>query len=118
MVSISGMTVSIKTDLWFPITGQQGHGSRNIQDSAIDLLRNKHKNGESYYWLLYYSYLSPQQMRNVEEIIEKLRPHIRDISMRTYYRKRQECIGALSSILWGYTSKDSMEVLEQFVPIA
>ncbi len=31
MVSISGMTVSIKTDLWFPITGQQGHGSRNIQ---------------------------------------------------------------------------------------
>ena len=66
----------------------------------------------------YYSYLSPQQMRNVEEIIEKLRPHIRDISMRTYYRKRQECIGALSSILWGYTSKDSMEVLEQFVPIA
>ena len=55
---------------------------------------------------------------SVEEIIEKLRPHIRDISMRTYYRKRQECIGALSSILWGYTSKDSMEVLEQFVPIA
>ena len=55
-------------------------------------------------------------MQNVEEIIEKLRPHIRDISMRTYYRKRKECISALSSILWGYTSKDSMEVLEQFVP--
>lgn len=31
MVSISGMTVSLKTDLRFPITGQQGHGSRNIQ---------------------------------------------------------------------------------------
>ena len=87
-----------------------------LLDTSIDLLRTKHKNGESYYWLLYYSYLSPQQMQNVEEIIEKLRPHIRDISMRTYYRKRQECIRALSSILWGYTSKDSMEVLEQFVP--
>lgn len=40
MVSISGMTVSIKTDLWFPITGQQGHGSRNIHEgcgkTAID----------------------------------------------------------------------------------
>jgi len=34
MVSISGMTVSIKTDLWFPITGQQGHGSRNIHFTA------------------------------------------------------------------------------------
>ena len=55
-------------------------------------------------------------MRNVEEIIEKLRSHIRDISMRTYYRKRQECIAALSSILWGYTSRESMGVLEQYVP--
>lgn len=95
---------------------ERSHRMLKLLDSAIDLLRNKHKNGESYYWLLYYSYLSPQQMQNVEEIIEKLRPHIRDISMRTYYRKRRECISALSSILWGYTSKDSMEVLEQFVP--
>lgn len=95
---------------------ERSHKMLKLLDNAIDLLRNKHKNGESYYWLLYYTFLSPQQMRNVDEIIEKLRPHIRDISLRTYYRKRQECIGALSSILWGYTSKDSMDVLEQFVP--
>ncbi len=87
-----------------------------LLDSSIDLLRNKHKNGEVYYWLIYYTFLSPQQFRNVEEIIEKLRPHIRDISFRTYYRKRQEAIEALSSILWGYTSKDSMEILDQFFP--
>ena len=85
-------------------------------DSSVDLLRNKHKNGEVYYWLIYYTFLSSQQLRNVEEIIEKLRPHIRDISFRTYYRKRQEAIEALSSILWGYTSKDSMEILDQFFP--
>lgn len=87
-----------------------------LLDSSVDLLRNKHKNGEIYYWLLYYTFLSPQQLRNVEEIIEKLRPHIRDISFRTYYRRRQEAIEALSSILWGYTSKDSMEMLERFFP--
>ena len=87
-----------------------------LLDSAIELLRNKHKNGETYYWLLYYSFLCPQQFRNVEEIIEQLRPHIRDISYRTYYRRRKEAIDALSSILWGYTSKDSLEVLEQFFP--
>ena len=87
-----------------------------LLDSSVDLLRNKHKNGEVYYWLIYYTFLSPQQFRNVEEIIEKLRPHIRDISFRTYYRKRQEAIEALSSILWGYTSKDSMEILDQFFP--
>ena len=71
-----------------------------LLDTAIDLLRNKLKNGESYYWLLHYSFLSPQQMRNVEEIIEKLRPHIRDISFRTYYLRRREAIDALSSVLW------------------
>ena len=87
-----------------------------LLDSSVDLLRNKHKNGEVYYWLIYYTFLSPQQLRNVEEIIEKLRPHIRDISFRTYYRKRQEAIETLSSILWGYTSKDSMEILDQFFP--
>lgn len=95
---------------------EQSHRMLKLLDTAVDLLRNKHKNGETYYWLLYYSYLSPQQLRNVEEIIEKLRPHIRDISFRTYYRRRQEAIDALSSILWGYTSKDSMELLEQLFP--
>lgn len=87
-----------------------------LLDSSVDLLRNKHKNGEVYYWLIYYTFLSPQQLGNVEEIIEKLRPHIRDISFRTYYRRKQEAIEALSSILWGYTSKDSMEILDQFFP--
>lgn len=45
-------------------------------ESAIDFAPNKHKNGEDYYWLLYYSYLSPQQYKNADEIIELLRPHI------------------------------------------
>ena len=87
-----------------------------LLDNAIELMRTKHKHGESYYGLLYYSFLCPQQFQNVEEIIEQLRPHIRDISYRTYYRKRREAIDALSSILWGYTSKDCMEVLEHFIP--
>lgn len=94
----------------------RSHRMLKLLDTSIDLLRTKHKNGENYYWLLYYSFLSPQQLRNVEEIIEKLRPHIRDISFRTYYRRRREAIDALSSILWGYTSKDSIEILEKFFP--
>ena len=95
---------------------ERSHKMLKLLDSAVDLLRTKHKNGEALYWLLYYSFLSPQQLKNVEEIIENLRPHIRDISFRTYYRKRREAIDALSSVLWGYTSKGSLEVLEQFFP--
>ena len=97
---------------------EQSHKMLKLLDSAIDLLRTKHKNGESFYWLLYYSFLSPQQLRNVDEIIEKLRPHVRDISFRTYYRRRREAIDALSSVLWGYTAKDSMAILEQFSRIS
>lgn len=95
---------------------EKSHKMLKLLDSAVNLLRTKHKHGETYYWLLYYSYLSPQQLRCVEEIIEKLRPHIHDISFRTYYRKRQEAIDALSSVLWGYTAQDSLEILEHFFP--
>ncbi len=47
---------------------ERSHKMLKLLDSAIELLRTKHKNGEAYYWLLYYSFLSPQQLKNVEEI--------------------------------------------------
>ena len=72
-----------------------------LVDSAIDLMRTKHRNGEAYYWILFYTYLSSQQCQNTDEIIDALRSHIRDISYRTYYRKRREAIETLSSVLWG-----------------
>lgn len=87
-----------------------------ILDSAVELLRVKHKNGESFYWILYYSFLSPQELECVEDIIERLRPHIHNISYRTYYRRRQEAIEALGSVLWGYTSKECLDILNRFFP--
>ena len=87
-----------------------------LMETAVNLLRSKHKYGETYYWILYYTYLSPQQYKNTEESIEQLQPHIRDISYRTYFRKRKEAIEALSSVLWGYTSRDSLNLLEHFFP--
>jgi len=95
---------------------ERSHKMLSLVENAVNLLRTRHKNGEAYYWLLHYTYLSPQQLKNVEEIIEQLRPHIHDISFRTYYRRRREAIEALSSVLWGYTSQDSLLILEQFFP--
>ena len=95
---------------------QRSNNMLTLVQNAVELLRTRHKNGEAYYWLLHYTYLSPQQLKNVDEIIEQLRPHIHDISFRTYYRRRKEAIEALSSILWGYTSQDSMQLLEEFFP--
>lgn len=87
-----------------------------ILENSVNIMRNKHKYGEHYYWLLYYSYLSPQQYRNVDEIIEMVQPHISDISQRTFFRRRKNAIDVLSSILWGYTSQDSLKIIEQFFP--
>ena len=87
-----------------------------LLENSVNIMRNKHKNGEMYYWLLYYSYLSPQQYQSVDEIIEMLKPQISDISQRTFFRRRRNAIEALSSILWGYTSQDSLHLLEQFFP--
>lgn len=84
--------------------------------NAVELLRARHKNGEMFYWLLYYTYLSPQRLQNVDEIMEQLRPHMRDISIPTYYRKRKQAVEALSSILWGFASQDCLKILDEFFP--
>ena len=95
---------------------ERSHKMLMLMESAVNLLRTRHKNGEEYYWILYYSYLSPQQLPNVEEIVSQLCPHIRDISRATYYRKREKAVEALSSILWGYTSQDCLALLADFFP--
>jgi len=95
---------------------ERSHKMLALMESAVNLLRTRHKNGEEYYWILYYSYLSPQQLPNVEEIVTQLCPHIRDISRATYYRKREKAVETLSSILWGYTSQDCLALLADFFP--
>lgn len=95
---------------------ERSHKMLKLVESSVELLRTKHKNGEMYYWILYFSFFSPQKYRNVEEIMEQLQPHMLDISYQTFYRKRKEAINALSSILWGYTSRDSIDLLDEFFP--
>ena len=85
-------------------------------DSSVVLLRTNHKHGEQYYWILYYTFLSPQKPNGTNEILEKLRPHISNISYRTYYRKRHKAIESLSTILWGYTAKETLNILNTFFP--
>ena len=89
--------------------------SRNmlrIMDSAILLLREKYRNGEECYWVLYYTYLSPQEFGNVDEIVEKLTELFQDFSRSTYYRRKKEGIRQLGSLLWGYTTKECEPVLK------
>ena len=49
MVSTTGMVVSLKTDLRFPESGQQGHGAQIIQEviQCGEKQRNKHESSLS-----------------------------------------------------------------------
>lgn len=87
-----------------------------ILENSVDILRCKHKNGEEFYWILYYTYLIPQKITTVDDVVEKIALHVSQYSRRNYYRKRKEAIKALSSILWGYSTQECLNVLDKFVP--
>jgi len=52
----------------------------------------------------------------MDEILKKLEPYISNISYRTYYCKRHVAVEALSTILWGFTAKETIDMLNQFFP--
>lgn len=87
-----------------------------LVDEAMELMRKKHTEGEDLYWILYYTFIVSPKLRNTEQIIDKLKGHIRDISYRTYFRRRQYAVEVLSSVLWGYSARDSKHILDQFCP--
>lgn len=92
---------------------QRSRKMMNLLDSAIQLMRSHHKKGELYYWILYYTYLSPQEYANYREILHALEVHFPPMSRRTYYAYREEAISTLSSVLWGYTSRECVEIMEK-----
>ena len=75
-----------------------------LMDESVDLMRKYHPQGERYYWVLYYSYMSAYKAENVEEILDKLEPHcpqLTRVHRTTYFRWRDQAFEAVGSILWG-----------------
>lgn len=86
-----------------------------IINSAVNVLRKKQLEGEIYYWIIYYTYLSDKPMKRVEDIIVRVAEHSEMMSWKTYFNKRKKAIEILSSILWGFTSKDCLPIIKEFV---
>lgn len=85
-----------------------------IIETAINIMRTRHPDGEEYYWLLYYTYLSDKPCKSVEGIIEMICQKY-PMSWKTYFRKKDKAIQILSTILWGFTSKECLPILEEFI---
>jgi len=84
-------------------------------DTATNLIRESNSEGEAFYWILYYAYLSPLKLSGADEIVDRLQMHIPYISRDTYYRHRKRAVKTFSSVLWGFTAKGEIDILEAFV---
>lgn len=86
-----------------------------IIESAVNILRKKQIDGEEYYWILYYTYLSDKPCKRVEDIIKLVGQKTEPMSWKTYFNRRKKAIETLSTILWGFTSKDCLPILKEFL---
>ena len=86
-----------------------------IIESAVNILRKKQVEGEEYYWILYYTYLSDKPCKRVEDIIKLVGQKTEPMAWKTYFNRRKKAVETLSTILWGFTSKDCLPILKEFL---
>ena len=84
-----------------------------IIDQSAEMLKTRYGDGELYYWILYYTYLSPKQYKKIEDIIKLVAEKTEEISWKTYFDRRKKAIKVLSNILWGFTTKDFLPILNE-----
>jgi hypothetical protein len=83
-------------------------------DAAVYLIRDNNSEGEVFYWTLYYTYFSPLKLNSVDEIIDRIQMHIPYVTRDTYYRLRKKAVKTFSSVLWGFTTKSEIGILDAF----
>ena len=82
---------------------------------ALDVLQKKQNKGEDYYWILYYTYLSDKPCKSPEEILRLVEEKTEPMSWKTFYRRKREAIQTLGSILWGFTTKECLPILNDLL---
>ena len=82
---------------------------------AIDKLRKYDVNGEEFYWILYLKYIcdNSEKCKNDMDIIDRMCDEGIPISTSTFYRRHNMAIEALSNIMWGYTSKNNLKIIDK-----
>jgi hypothetical protein len=68
------------------------------------------------YQVLYLTYFSPRKHKNGQSIVEALEEMGFRIALSTYYSQLDAAVKAIDRILWGYTARDCMEILDRFLP--
>ena len=87
-----------------------------IIDNALNTVRMDPDHGELMYQILFLTYFSKKKPANREEILAELDRQGFPMSMVTYHSYLNMAIESIDRILWGYTARDCMEIIKQFLP--
>lgn len=81
-----------------------------LVDRMVEVMRDCEADGQIYYSILYHAYLSPTAPEDVSAIVSKVMKDSPRFQVNDYYPYRNRAIKSLGEILWGYTSKDMLEL--------
>ena len=87
-----------------------------IINNALEYVKEDPDRGDLLHAVLYQTYFTPRKPRNREEILYALSRLGFDMSMASYHIYLNQAIRAIDRILWGYTARDCMEIIKQFLP--
>lgn len=87
-----------------------------IIDAALNAVRDDPDRGELLYCVLYCTYFTKQKPRNREQIILELDRKGFPMSVASYHNYLNAGIKAIDRILWGYTARDCIDLIKQFLP--
>lgn len=82
---------------------------------ALDAVRADPDDGERLYQILYVTYFEPQKPVSREAILDELNQLGYQMSLATYHTHLRKAIYAMDRILWGYTARDCMEIVKNFL---
>ena len=94
---------------------ERSHKMLNLVDDAAATMRYKHKNGELYYQVLYFNYFSAQEYHSQDAVLEALEQTGYPMCRKTMIEYRNHAVNLVSSFLWGYTARDTKDILDRFV---
>ena len=87
-----------------------------IINHALEYVKEDPERGELLHAVLEQTYFTTRKPRNREEILIALSRRGFDMSMASYHIYLKQAIRAIDRILWGYTARDCMEIIKQFLP--
>ena len=89
-------------------------------DRAVEIMAqadNANPKKSILYAVLYHTFMSKQEIKSVSDIIVAINESIDPndaIDNKAYYRWRIKAIKTLSEVLWGYTTRDMLEITDTF----